>query len=112
MGKGVYYREGKDIRRKSSSHIYARFTNDRVDVESLTTLIDLLNGAVQKPSYHFVVVGKHDSKTVVCKNVETGEEVLGLGFRGDNGTRVKAMLERLAQVTAPSFIDKILEEEI
>jgi len=109
MGRSAFYVKGRDIRRHGSRNVYARLTAPKVDAELVAVLLKLLNGTEVASNYHFVVVGEHDSKTVACMNLASGEYIPGLGFRSTNGTRLKALLERLNEVTAPNYLQKILE---
>lgn len=105
MGKGKFIRDGRYIRRLGSGKVYAIMTAKKLKIEDFTKLFGLLNGETLDPKLHFVLVSP---RTVICRNIDTDETIQGLGFQGDNATRITALLERLGAVTAPNFIDEIL----
>jgi len=97
VGRGLYYRSGRDIRRRGSSQVYATFTRTKLEVESCLQLIELLNGTTHDTGLRFQL--EAEGHAITCTSVKTGDLVSGLELRGDNATRLKVLLERLNEAT-------------
>jgi hypothetical protein len=94
VGKGLFYRDGRDIRRQGSGSVYASFTRQpKLDAIATMKLIGLLNGDVCSDRLHFQLL--RDGRTVICSNLETGDRLTGFEFMGNHAARTKVILDRL-----------------